>query len=117
MEFYLSTNPLADNRAMESGMLEVWITGQVLQRPLENTRFVPGENARIPGSSFETAAQITPWRACAGQPQHRFQKPTIVGSSAPQGAGLPGSGVTRFHRMSVETSRPNAAFFEFSYLN
>ena len=66
MDIHLSTNPLANNRAMESGVLEVWITGQVLQQPLENTRFVPpGENARIPGSGFETAgADHTMARLC-----------------------------------------------------
>ena len=77
---------------MGTACSKFWVTGQVLQQPLEEPPvFAPTGKMpeyRVPVS--KPLAQITPWRACAGQPQRCFQKQTIVGFRPPGGVGFAG---------------------------
>jgi hypothetical protein len=79
----------ADDRAIDQGVLEIRITGQDLEEPLEDAGLCPAAKApedRIPGA--ERLGQITPGRPSAHQPQHRLQEQPIVRAYATGIAGL-----------------------------
>ena len=78
-----------DDRAVDDGVLEIGITRQATEDPLEYTLHRPSAEAledRIPVP--ERLMQIAPWRSRTRNPKYRLNKQSVVGARAPRVAGL-----------------------------
>jgi len=72
-----------DDCRIDHGELHVWIIRYGVKNPSEKPGLYPIAIAlehRIPVA--ERRRQISPWAACAGDPQHCFEKQTIVTTRA-----------------------------------